>query len=246
MAGRPQLLAWWGRSGRSPPSTSTKSPGTSTPAARGWSAGRANAGTGPEPCHQEELTILRTVLRWAVRRKTATGGRLLTEMPILAWHIPREENPRRPQLADAGYQALSQCAWAIDPRLWLALVVCHETGHRLNSVRQLRWGDIDETARTITWRGAAQKNRQQHITPLTDTARRVRAVPGERSPHAAGRRGAGRPVFYGGRDGGPVARDQFYLWWARARGPAPSPSRRAWASRLPPQAGLNWPRRWPW
>ncbi|HEY0931779.1 MAG TPA: tyrosine-type recombinase/integrase [Gemmatimonas sp.] len=171
---------------------------------------------------EEELTILRTVLRWAVRRKTDTGARLLRDMPILEWHIPREENPRRPQLAEAGYQALSQCAWAIDPRLWLALVVCHETGHRLNSVRQLRWGDIDETARTITWRGVAQKNKQQHVTPLTDTAAQAFALFRANDLHTllAGA-SVETPVFYGGRSGGPVARDQFYEWWAKARETCP-------------------------
>lgn len=173
---------------------------------------------------EEELTILRTVLRWAVRRKTATGARLLAEMPILEWNIPREENPRRPQLPPAGYDALSRCAWAIDPRLWLALVVCHETGHRLNSVRQLRWSDIDTTAQTITWRGAAQKNRTAHVTPLTTTAAEAFALFQANDLHTllAGT-GAETPVFYGGRNGGPVARDQFYEWWAKARAVCPVP-----------------------
>lgn len=174
---------------------------------------------------EEELTILRTILRWAVRRKTTTGARLLAEMPILEWTIPREENPRRPQLPAAAYEALMRCAWGIEPRLWLALVVCHETGHRLNSVRQLRWGDLNTTSATITWRGAAQKNRTEHVTPLTATAAEAFALFRANDLHTllAGTPPEA-PVFHGGRKGGPVVRDQFYRWWQKARTICPVPA----------------------
>lgn len=52
----------------------------------------------------------------------------------------------------------------------LALLLVHETGHRIASVRQLRWDDIDEAASTVRWRGDADKMGYDHTTPLSDAA----------------------------------------------------------------------------
>lgn len=161
---------------------------------------------------EEELTVLRTVLRWAVRRKTATGGRLLAQMPIDTWHIPKEENPRRPRLAAGEFEAMREKAWDIDPRLWVALVICHETGHRLNSVRQLRWSDVNLETLEITWRAEHQKNHSAHVTPLTqhavDAFRRFQRHTG----------GIGDAWIFEGRQAGTsLRRDQFSLWWRQVR-----------------------------
>ncbi len=176
---------------------------------------------------EEELTILRTVLRWAARRKTDSGRRLLPEMPILEWHIPKEENPRRPHLPEGEYALMLDHAWAINPRLWLALVVCHETGHRLNSVRQLKWADVNFESREITWRAEHQKNGARHVTPMTDTAAAAFERFRDNDLHTMlSGASADHWVFYGGKSGGALARPGFYHWWRdvrKAAGLAPCP-----------------------
>lgn len=161
---------------------------------------------------EEELTILRTVLRWAVRKRTATGAKLLGAMPIDTWHIPKEENVRRPMLAHGEYEAMLAKAWAVDPRLWLAMVLCHETGHRLNSVRHLRWSDVDVAALEVTWRGEHQKNGSTHVTPLTPAA--AEAL-GRYQRHTGGIGVAW--IFPGRAAGEPLRRDQFSMWWRAVR-----------------------------
>lgn len=168
---------------------------------------------------EEELTVLRTVLRWATRKRTETGARLLAEMPVLVWDIPTEANPRRPMLAATEYEQMLAKAWDVDPRFWLALVLCHETGRRLNSVRQLRWSDCDTTATTITWRPENEKNGIGSTTPMTDAARdaltRYRRHVG----------GIGDAWIFPGREpADALVRDQFYLWWKRCREAAELPA----------------------
>lgn len=49
-------------------------------------------------------------------------------------------------------------------------MLAHETGHRIGSIRQLRWSDVDLSARRIRWPKASDKIGFEHETPLTAAA----------------------------------------------------------------------------
>lgn len=53
------------------------------------------------------------------------------------------------------------------------LVVAHETGHRGQSNRMLRSGDVDFENKPITWCGEHDKIGFEHVTPITYEAVRV-------------------------------------------------------------------------
>ena len=52
----------------------------------------------------------------------------------------------------------------------MALVLAHETGHRIGAIRQLRWSDVDLAARKVHWRAQHEKTGYEHTTPLTNEA----------------------------------------------------------------------------
>ncbi|MYE35882.1 MAG: tyrosine-type recombinase/integrase [Gemmatimonadales bacterium] len=51
--------------------------------------------------------------------------------------------------------------------LRVALVIAHETGHRIGAISQLRWSDVDMEHETIRWRGEHEKTGYEHRTPVT-------------------------------------------------------------------------------
>lgn len=65
--------------------------------------------------------------------------------------MPREKNPNRPSVTDDQHAALVDASpnWRFD----VVLELCRETMHRRNSVRLLRWTDMDLEGRTVLWRG---------------------------------------------------------------------------------------------
>ena len=46
----------------------------------------------------------------------------------------------------------------IDWRFRVALVVAHETGHRIGAIRQIRWSDIDMEGGVMRWRAEHDKS----------------------------------------------------------------------------------------
>ncbi|MDE2865222.1 MAG: tyrosine-type recombinase/integrase, partial [Gemmatimonadota bacterium] len=64
-------------------------------------------------------------------------------------------------------RALLEVSRRVDWRFRIALVLAHETGHRIGAIRQLRWPDIDFEGRTILWRAEHDKSGYEHITPVT-------------------------------------------------------------------------------
>jgi len=58
----------------------------------------------------------------------------------------------------------------VDWRFRVALVLAHETGHRIGAVRKLRWDDIDLDGETIRWRSEHEKTGYEHVTPVTPEA----------------------------------------------------------------------------
>ena len=73
-------------------------------------------------------------------------------------------------LAQAEYEALLGVAGDVNWQFRVALVLAHETGHRIGASRQLRWSDIDLDTRTIRWRGENEKTGYEHRTPVTAMA----------------------------------------------------------------------------
>ncbi len=163
---------------------------------------------------EEDLTYLRTVLRWATKKRKDGSGRWLLDVDPLgdAVRIPREKDPRRTMLAADEVTAMLKKAAVIDRRVWLAMMLCRETGRRLNSVRQLRWSDLDTDAGTITWRGEQQKNGQTRVTPMSDALRRL--VRNERKARAVIGDGW---IFPNAKADGPITREVFYKGWRDVR-----------------------------
>ena len=117
-----------------------------------------------------DLTFLMAVLNWAARSKDEHGRPLLDRNPLKGLRKPREKNPARVVLTEEEYQALLRVSRQVGWRFHVALVLAHETGHRIGAIRNLRWPDIDIEGRTIRWRAEHEKTGYEHRTPLTDEA----------------------------------------------------------------------------
>ena len=120
-----------------------------------------------------DLKFLLAVLNWAVKSKDEQGRPLLEANPLRGLKTPKEKNPTRVVLSDEEYRALLQVSRRVDWRFQVALVLAHETGHRIGAIRQLRWSDIDFEERVVLWRAEHEKT-------------------GLRAPDAGHRRGARR------------------------------------------------------
>lgn len=157
---------------------------------------------------EQDLKFLRAVLNWGLRLKDARGDFLLPVDPLRGLKIPSEANPNRPVLGEAEYAKLLEVAPGIDPRFHLALVLCAETGHRIKSVRSLRWGDIDLAAGVVHWPADFDKIENAHETPLSDVALAALRA------YRARQRVLGLVWVFPG-PGGRVAleRGTFYKWW---------------------------------
>lgn len=117
-----------------------------------------------------DLKWLLSVLNWAMMAGDGRGGVLLERNPLKGLPLPKEESPRRSVVTAEQYAALLKAAARMAPLVKLLLVLAHETGHRIGSVRQLRWSDVDVTRKTVTWRPENDKIGFGHATPLTDFA----------------------------------------------------------------------------
>ena len=119
---------------------------------------------------ERDLRFLLAILNWAANSRDEQGHRLLESNPLRGLKTPKEKNPTRVLLTEAEYEALLQVSLAMDWRFRVALVIAHETGHRIGAIRQLRWSDIDLEARAIRWRGEYEKTGYEHRTPVTAEA----------------------------------------------------------------------------
>ncbi|WP_420635566.1 tyrosine-type recombinase/integrase, partial [Candidatus Palauibacter sp.] len=142
-----------------------------------------------------DLTFLMAVLNWAARSRDEEGRLLLDRNPLKGLRKPIEKNPTRVVLTEEEYQALLQVSRQVDWRFHVALVLAHETGHRIGAIRNLRWADIDLEGETVRWRAEHEKTGYEHRTPLTPEANRSlrsRSRGGEAQPGLRGRAGAAR------------------------------------------------------
>ncbi len=171
-----------------------------------------------------DLKFLIAVLNWAAKSRDEQGRLLLDRNPLKGLRTPTEKNPNRVVLAEEEYRALVKASRRVDWRFRIALVLAHETGHRIGAIRQLRWLDIDFEGGTVLWRAEHDKSGYEHITPVTDEAldalKEVRAMnpgtgdapvlPAPKNPRAA------------------VGAARLHAWWQKAQilaGLEPKPGR---------------------
>ena len=119
---------------------------------------------------QRDLKFLIAVLNWAAKSRDEQGRLLLEANPLRGLKTPRQKNPTRIVLAEDEYQALLRVSRQVGWRFQVALVLAHETGHRIGAIRKLRWSDIDIEGRTIRWRAKHEKSGYEHRTPVTAEA----------------------------------------------------------------------------
>jgi len=164
-----------------------------------------------------DLRLLLAVLNWATKQKDELGAFWLTANPLRGQRVPAEKNPHQPTLSRADYEALRKVAGGVSPRFELALVLCNETGHRLNSVRQLRWSDVDLEARTISWRAETDKSGKAHQTPLSATAvALLRGAALLAAPPTADGQIRDGWLFPSLTSTRALGRRTFYHWWKQA------------------------------
>jgi integrase len=179
--------------------------------------GRVGPGKGPwrevgPRTAERDLRLLLAVFNWAAIAGDGTGGVLLERNPFRGFKLPREKNPNRPITTTKEYQALLAVASEVDWRFRVALVLAYETGHRIGSIRHLRWSDIDTAHEHIVWRAEHEKTGQAHTTPMTQAA--AQAISLARGHHP----GIGdAPLLPSAKDGScPVGRYLPRDWWHRA------------------------------
>jgi len=117
-----------------------------------------------------DLTFLLAVLNWAERSKDERGRQLLDRNPLKGLRKPKEKNPTRVILSEQEYLALLRVSRKVGWRFHVALVLAHETGHRIGAIRKLRWSDIDLEGGVIRWRAEHEKTGYEHRTPVTADA----------------------------------------------------------------------------
>ena len=173
-----------------------------------------------------DLRCLISVLNWASRSRDERGRLLLKSNPLRGLKTPMEKNPTRVVLSEHEYQALLKVSREVDWRFHLALVLAHETGHRIGAIRKLRWSDIDLAREAIRWRSEHEKTGYEHRTPVTAEAIAALESARGRNPVTGS-----APVLPSSRDpsvsvGSWISRG----WWKRAEGLAG----------LEPKRGRGW------
>ena len=117
-----------------------------------------------------DLKFLRAILNWGANARDEEGRLLVESNPLKGLRLPKEKNPTRVVMSQEEYEALLEASWLMDWRFRVALVLAHETGHRIGAVRQLRWSDIDMEGKAIRWRAEHEKTGYEHRTPFTSKA----------------------------------------------------------------------------
>ncbi len=168
---------------------------------------------------QYDVAWLKAVLAWAV------GVGVLDRHPLVGYTPPAETSPRRPIVTASQYEALLAASDDIPPLFRLALIVVHETGHRIGAVRLLHWVDIDLARQLVRWQGENDKIGYEHETWLTPAA--VEALKTARRSQAV----VSEWVFSAPSDPAePISRHVLRDWWERGQALA----------KLPAEPGRGW------
>ena len=173
-----------------------------------------------------DLTFLMAVLNWAARSRDEHGRPMLDRNPLKGLRKPRAKNPTRVVLTEEEYRALLKVSGRVDWRFHVALVLAHETGHRIGAIRNLRWFDIDFEDRTILWRAKHEKTGYEHTTPLTDEALAVLEEARRMNPG----NGDGPVLPASAHPAQCLGRSMALKWWYRA----------AILAGLEPKRGRGW------
>ena len=112
-----------------------------------------------------DLKLLIAVLNSATESRDEQGRLLLDRNPLRGLRTHTETNHTRVVLTEDEYRALVKVSRRVDWRCRAALVLAYKMGHRIGSIRQLRWPDIDFEGGTIRWRAEHDKSGYEHITP---------------------------------------------------------------------------------
>ena len=216
------FLRFFGRD-RNPATLSQRDWDRFIQARRAGRAGRSDQRVGNRTIAWD-LTFLMAVLNWAARSRDEQGRLLLDRNPFTGLRKPIEKNPNRVVLTEDEYQALLKVSRQVGWRFHVALVLAHETGHRIGAIRNLRWSDIDFEGRTIRWRAEHEKTGYEHRTPVTAAA--IAALEEARRMS----RGTGHsPVLPTPRDVTKcIGRVAPHNWWRKAQtlaGLEPKPGR---------------------
>ena len=159
-----------------------------------------------------DLTFLMAVLNWAARSRDEHGRLFLDRNPLKGLRKPVEKNPVRVVVTDEEYRALLEVSRKVGWRFHVALLLAHETGHRIGAIRHLRWADIDLDRETIRWRSEHEKTGYEHRTPLSAKALAVLRQAWKRSPRIVD-----APVLPSVKHPlKPVSPSQPRVWWCRA------------------------------
>ena len=194
-------------------------------ARRSGRAGRSGRPVGNRTI-QQDLKLLIAILNWAAKSRDEEGKLLLDSNPLRGLKAPREKNPTRVVLTQEEYEALLKASASMDWRFRVALVIAHETGHRIGAVRQLGWSDIDMEARVIRWRAENEKTGYEHRTPVTAEVLAVLEEARTRNP-----RGGNSPVLPAPKDPSRcLDRSRVRVWWQKAEAVAG----------LEPKRGRGW------
>jgi integrase len=118
-----------------------------------------------------DLKFLNAVLNWATVSGLGDGSSFLERNPLKGLKYPKVTDAVRHIMPQSEYDKLLAAAQSEqDWRLKFALVLAHETGHRIGSIRHLRWSDIDFEEATVHWRAEYDKQNYDYHTPLTQAA----------------------------------------------------------------------------
>ena len=162
---------------------------------------------------EHDLKFLIAVFNWAARSKDERGRLLLDRNPLKGLKMPTEKNPTRVVLSEEEYHALLGVSRRVDWRFHVALVLAHETGHRIGAIRHLRWSDIDLDGGVIRWRAEHEKTGYEHRTPVTAEAVAALEEAKERSSGLAD-----APVLPAPSDPSRCAgRTLARFWWNKAQ-----------------------------
>ena len=159
-----------------------------------------------------DLRWLLAALNWATKAANREGRVLLDFNPLKGLPIPVERNPKRPVLTDGEYQQLLRVASEVNWRFRVALILAHETGHRIGAIRHLRWADVDLNEKRVRWRAESDKIQFDHVTPLSPPA--VAAL--ELAQHHRPAIGDAWVLPSPSDDGVPCSRHLMKNWWRKA------------------------------
>ncbi len=185
---------------------------------------------------ERDLKFLLAVLNWAVKSRDERGELLLGSNPLKGLKTPTEKNPTRVMLTEEEYRVLLHMSLEMDWRFHVALVLAHETGHRIGAIRQLRWSDVDLECGVVRWRAEHDKSGYEHRTPVTAEALAALEEGRKRNP------GIGdAPVLPSPQDRSRcVSCSWTQRWWEKAVALAGLESKRGrgWLSFTHPSMGL--------